>query len=387
MRVAAVIPVFDHGATLRRVVEGVLGFVPAGLSEVVVVDDGSTDGGPAGLAGLPVTVLRHGRNRGKGSAILTGARHALAGGATHVLTLDADGQHDPADIPRFLDALREEPAALVIGRRDLSGPDVPGSSRFGRRFSNFWMRVQTGVAVGDMQSGFRAYPAAVFSSLSLREAGFPFEVEVVVKAAWAGIPIREVPVSADYSPPGGRVSHFRLGRDNLRLALLNTRLTLRSALPVPHRRDLPEPRGGEGRWGFLHPLRFLKGLLRENATPEGLGRSVALGAFLGALPLLFVQGFAVVAIAGALRLNRAAALAACQLFMAPLGPALAIETGYLARHGRFLTEVSWQTLGREAGSRLLEWLLGGLLLGTVSAAVLGGAVYLCARALGRGGKA
>ncbi|NTU60607.1 MAG: glycosyltransferase family 2 protein, partial [Deltaproteobacteria bacterium] len=269
-RVLVAVPLYNHGATLPAVVDGVLAL---GL-EVLVVDDGSTDGGADALAGRPVRVLRHGRNRGKGAAILTAAAEARRLGMTHLVTLDADGQHDPADLPRFLEALGREPGAIFVGKRDFEGTHAPRSSRFGRSFSNFWMRLQTGVTVGDVQSGFRAYPLAVLEHLKLRETAYSFEVEVLVKAAWAGVEVRDVPISVYYAPGRERVSHFRLFRDNARLTALNTRLTMRSFLPWPHRK-LVETKGPTV--SLLHPLRSLRELLTENASPGQLAAAGAVG--------------------------------------------------------------------------------------------------------------
>ena len=123
-------------------------------------------------------ILRHERNRGKGAAILTAAAAARQQGMTHIATIDADGQHDPADLPRLAAVVEEDPTTLVVGHRDFSAANVPGASRFGRGFSNFWLRLQTGQSLGDTQSGFRIYPAGAFRrahilvpALQLRDRG------------------------------------------------------------------------------------------------------------------------------------------------------------------------------------------------------------------------
>lgn len=371
-----VIPVYNHGATLREVAEKSLAVHP----EILVVDDGSTDGGAARLAGLPVSVIGHAANRGKGAAILTAAHEARRRGLTHLVTLDADGQHDPADIARFLTVLRQDPWAVLVGTRDFNQPAIPRASRFGRAFSNFWLRLQTGVSIGDSQSGFRAYPVALLEALHLREMGYAFEVEVLVKASWAGVALREVPVSVYYPPPGERISHFQRFRDNLRLSYLNTRLTLRALVPLPHRRLVPETRAGE-KISAIHPLRSVRALLTENAQPRELAAAAALGVFLGTLPIFGFHTVVVLLAAAFFRLNRLAALGANQLCMPPFVPALCIEIGYLMRHGGFLTEVSWRTLGREALQRLWEWFLGSLIVAPVFALLIGGVVYLLARFL------
>jgi uncharacterized protein (DUF2062 family) len=369
-----VIPVYNHADTLRDVAERSLRV----HDRVLVVDDGSTDGGADVLEGLPVRVIRHDRNRGKGAALCTAARAARDTGATHLVTLDADGQHEPEEIPRFLRLIRDHPEAVLVGKRDFSGSGAPAIRRFGRAFSNFWFRVQTGRSVGDSQSGFRAYPVEVLLDLPLREWGYGFEVEVLVRAAWAGAEIRDVDVSVHYAPGDRYVSHFRLLRDNARLSLLNARLTMRSALPWPHVKLPWTSVRAEERVTPLHPLRSLRFLLKGDATPGRLSAAGALGVFLGALPLIGFHTVSILFAAGYLRLNRIAAVAASQLCMPPLVPALCIEAGFYLRHGRFLTEVSLETLGYQAPQRLYEWLLGALVVGPVLGLLVAGIVYLLA---------
>ena len=367
------IPVYNHGRTLRDVVERALAVHP----DVLVVDDGSTDCGGDTLQGLPVRLLRHERNLGKGQAILTAAREAHRLGMTHLATIDADGQHDPADLRVFLPLLLAEPEALVVGTRRF-GSDVPASSRYGRSFSNFWLRVQTGVVLGDTLSGFRVYPVAVLLGLPLRETGYSFENEVLVRAAWAKVPLREVEVSVVYPPD--RVSHFHKLRDNARISHLNTRLTMRTILPWPHHTINPGPQAGVS---ALHPLRAIRVLLSENTTPRELALAAALGVFLGTLPLIGVHTLAILIAAGFLRLNRIAAVTASQVTIPPFVPALAIEVGHFMRFGKFLTEISLQTLANEGLQRLWEWFLGSLLLGPVLGLIAGVVTYLAAATLQR----
>lgn len=372
-RVLIVIPLFNHAATVRQVAEQCLAVHP----EVLVVDDGSTDGGAGTLDGLPVMVVRHPCNLGKGAAILTAAREARRLGMTHIVTLDADGQHDPADFPRFRAVIEAHPEAIVVGTRDFDTENVPGSSRFGRNFSNFWLRVQTGKSLGDTQSGFRAYPLMVFEQLRLGQRHYSFEVEVLVKAAWAGIELREVPIFVYYPPAGERISHFRAFRDNFRLTVLNTGLTMRSVAPWPHRKIVTDRHSGE-KVSVLHPLRSLRTLLTENTSPAQLAAAGALGIFLGALPLIAMHTLAILFAAGFLRLNKVAAVSISQLCMPPLVPAICIEAGYFMRHGEFLTEFTLQTLGYQGLQRLYEWFLGSLLVAPVFAALAGAVIYAMA---------
>jgi len=370
-RVLIVIPVYNHGDTLRAVCERALAVHP----HVLVVDDGSTDGGADTLQGLPLEVIRHPANKGKGAAVMTAARRAAELGYTHMVTMDADGQHDPEDFRAFAPMIEAEPTALVVGARDFDTPNVPGSSRFGRRFSNFWLRVQTGQVLDDVQSGFRAYPVNALTALKLGETRYSFEVEVLVKAAWAGFPLREVPISVHYPPPEERISHFDAFRDNVRISLLNTRLTARAMMPLPHRGlDVDD----QGKVSVLRPMRSLRELLSRRETPGNLAVSAGFGCLVGALPLPGLSCMIILLASGFMRLNKYAALASNQLCIPPFVQAACVLTGYYIRHGRWLTEFSVQTLGYQAGQRLLEWVLGSLVVAPLLALAVGAVTYLMA---------
>jgi len=206
LRCAIVIPAYNHGAQVRGVVEKCLQF---GLP-VVVVDDGSTDSTSDVLASLSgVTVIHHKKNEGKGASLLTGFAAVLRL-ADWAITIDADGQHDPEDIFSLARAIPEGQRPLVIGKREEMGhKNVPWTSRWGRRFANFWVWASCGRWLSDSQSGFRVYPLPETLHLKTKAKRFQFEVEVLVRAVWFGIPIIEAPVHAIYGPPEERVSHFR----------------------------------------------------------------------------------------------------------------------------------------------------------------------------------
>jgi len=385
--IAVVVPVYDQPHRLREVVERCL----AVRARVLVVDDGSAEPVARLLEDLPVTVLRHEVNRGKGEALQTAARFLRAQGATHMVSLDADGQHYPEDLPRFWDAVAKDPEALILGVRDFDQADVPGCSRFGRAFGNFWVWVQTGRRVPDIQSGFRAYPLRLFERLHCLTRRYGFEVEMVVRTLWAGARVVPVNVRVFYPPAGQRCSHFHKVRDNVRVSLLNTHLTLRALVPWPHR-QLGEAAAKVTVW---HPFRSIRALVAERATPRELGLAVALGVFLGALPLIAMHTLAVLIAAALMRLNRVVSLAASQLCMPPVVPALCIEVGYFMRYGRFLSlqgvhhlrDASFLELGYMGLQRLWDWLLGSLVVGPALALGLGLCTVVIARVLERGRRA
>ena len=212
--ICAVIPSYNNGGTVVDVVRGVL---RQGLP-VLVVDDGSTDGTADALKDLPVHVLRHTRNRGKGRALKTGLEEARRQGYRFALTLDADGQHDPGDIPALVAAAGER--TLVIGSRNLTAEGMPSGNTFANRFSNFWFTVQTGRKLPDTQTGFRVYPLEDLPSLKLLTARYEAELTLLVFSAWKGLQLVPVPVRVYY--PEDRVSHFRPFADFFRISILNT---------------------------------------------------------------------------------------------------------------------------------------------------------------------
>jgi len=228
-----VIPVFNNKETVRDVALG----CRSHLSNVLVVDDGSTDTDVASLfSDTDITVRTHRRNQGKGRAILTGLEYVAARGGRFMITIDADGQHYPEDLERFLPLLQDDDALLIVGCRNMHAENVPEKSRFGRKVANYWLRVETGVSLGDCQSGFRAYPVRYLSKMRFEGSHYEFEAEVLAKAAWAGLDLREIPIRVYYPPDEARVTSFRPLVDNLRISLMHTKLVGRRLVPIPHRR-------------------------------------------------------------------------------------------------------------------------------------------------------
>lgn len=374
IRILIAIPTYNNGETLRDVVERALRLeLP-----VLVIDDGSTDGGPDTLEGLAAERTGFPANRGKGAAIVEAGRWAEAHGFTHVITLDADGQHDPQDVPRFRERIWNNPGAIIIGRRDMSGPDVPGSSRFGRGFSNFWLRMACGMSHPDSQSGFRAYPVSILRQVECTSRRYDFEIEILVRSVWAGATLDTVDISVRYDEQARRASHFAPWRDNARISWLYTRLVTRNLMPWPHKVLIEDPDNGSRKLSLKRPRRSLLILLRESTSPRAMAAAAMLGIFLGTLPLIACHSVVIIFCATRLRLNRLVALNVSHLCAPPFVPALAIETGFFVRNGRWLTEFNLQTLGYEAHQRLLDYLIGSLMIGPILSSVAGLVVFLLA---------
>jgi glycosyltransferase involved in cell wall biosynthesis len=217
-----VIPCFDHGEALRGVIASLEG---AGLP-ALVVDDGSGPATQAILAEIAarhpwVSVHRHETNLGKGQAVATGYRLAAARGASHALQLDADGQHDAGDVPRFLDAMAKHPEALVLGA-PVFDESVPRSRLYGRQISRALVWLFTlSFAIRDPLCGFRGIPLAATLRLMGRERlgeRMDFDPELAVRLYWEGLEIVSLPTRVRY--PKGGLSHFDVVWDDLRLARL-----------------------------------------------------------------------------------------------------------------------------------------------------------------------
>ncbi|HYE05265.1 MAG TPA: glycosyltransferase [Planctomycetota bacterium] len=219
---AALVPVFDHVATVGGVVAG----LRAMGAPVLVIDDGSSDGSGAAATAAGGVVVRQAPNAGKGAALARGLRLLADQGFVQALTVDADGQHPLPEAGRLARAAAAEPAALHVGSRDMQR--APRASRFGRRWSDLWVRIACGAWPGDAQSGLRCYPLPITTTLAIGARRYSWEVEVLVRAAWAGVALRPLPVAVLY--PADRVSHFRAVADNARTAWTFTRLVTRRCL-------------------------------------------------------------------------------------------------------------------------------------------------------------
>ena len=218
-RFAVVIPVYNHALTVSDVIRKARnhGF------PVIVVDDGSTDATYENIKMIrDIHVIRHQRNLGKGAALVAGMQEA-ARFADWAICLDADGQHDPDEMAQLTGAIPPGQRPIIIGKRE-GMASAPWTSRFGRKFSNFWVWISSGVLLADSQSGYRLYPLPEVIDLEVRARRYQYEVEVLAKAAWRSIAIIEVPVGVSYNPAGERVSHFRPWRDFVRNSRTFSRL-------------------------------------------------------------------------------------------------------------------------------------------------------------------
>lgn len=191
--------------------------------DVIVVNDGSTDSTKECLDRIPeITIINSPKNEGKGAALRRGFRKALELGFSYAITIDADGQHYPEDIPLFMEANIKHPGCLIVGSRDLKGVVRSKGSSFANSFSNFWFCVQTLHKLPDTQTGYRLYPLRKLRGLSFLTSRYEAELELLVFASWHGVKLVSKPINVFYPKLEDRVSHFRPGLDFTRISILNT---------------------------------------------------------------------------------------------------------------------------------------------------------------------
>jgi len=212
---AIIIPAHNEATTIRAVVTGAL----AVAANVIVVDDGSIDGTGDRVRGLDVTVLRNDENMGKAASLWRGFEIAIEGEFAAAVTLDADGQHDPKDIPHLVSAWAKHPSCIVIGARQYSWHRYVCARGIANRLADVCISWAAGYWIRDSQSGFRVYPSELLRKIDVahdRAHGFVFESEVLIAAARLGYGTVPVPINVSPRMPGQQ-SHFHPVLDTLRI--------------------------------------------------------------------------------------------------------------------------------------------------------------------------
>lgn len=322
LKCCVLIPTYNNAGTLPRVLDGVL----ERTQNIIVVNDGATDATAEILKDYPdIHQIHLPENKGKGRALKTGFEHALNSGYDFAITIDSDGQHFPEDIPVFMDALEQEATknVLFIGSRNMKQHDVPGSSSFGNKFSNFWFWFETGTWLTDTQCGFRLYPLQEINKLKLYTPKFEFEIEVIVKASWNGTLVKNIPVKISYDE-AERVSHFRKGPDFARISILNTIFVITTLFYIKPR-DFFRKIKEKGIKKFL-----AEDVLGSNDSPRKKAFSIALGLFVGLSPFWGLHTLLVLGSAFLLKLNKPIAFAFSNISLPPFIPFIlfaSVQTG------------------------------------------------------------
>lgn len=366
-----ILPTYNNEKTLLKVIDSILAYT----DQLIIVNDGSTDSTPQLLDSRSnLEIVSYPNNQGKGFAMRTGFKRALELGYQYAITLDSDDQHKASDLPVFIDKLKEEPNAIIIGARNMDQENVPGKSSFGNRFSNFWFKVNTGITAPDTQSGYRLYPIEQLKDITFQTNRYEFEVEVLVRASWAGIGILSVPIDVFYPEREERVTHFRPFKDFTRISILNTVLVT-TALFYIKPRDFFRSIKKKSFKEFWQTY-----VLSSNESNGKLAGAVALGAFFSTAPFWGFQMLMVVFLATFFKLNKVVSLLVSNLSFGAMAP-LIIYFSY--RLGLLL-------LGHDPGSVRLSdgfsietvknlgtsYIVGSFALATLLSVVLGFGSYL-----------
>jgi glycosyltransferase involved in cell wall biosynthesis len=359
------VPTYNNAKTLAPL----LNDLEALNAQIIVVNDGSTDETNNILDQFPgIHSIVYSPNKGKGIALRRGFKAAVDMGFDYAISIDSDGQHFAKDIPAFLESLEKNPGSLIIGARNMNQSSIPGKSSFGHRFSNFWFRVETGIKLPDTQSGFRLYPVARLQYMTFITRRFEFEIEVIVLAAWSGVPVISVPVSVYYAPPDERVSHFRPFTDFTRISILNTFLVIVSFLYIKPR-DLLRRLFLKQKWKEV----FIDELFDPSQSNLRKSVSVAFGIFMGIIPIWGFQLVAAIFLAVLLRLNKGLVIVFANISVPPMIP-LIIYASY--RFGAFwmLDNARMISLTKTLSLSAIRYNFKQYLVGSISLAITAGLV-------------
>lgn len=359
--VCIILPTYNNALTIGDVIQASL----QQTSHILVVNDGSTDDTESIVSNYPVTLVTYTPNKGKGMALRTGFSKAIELGYDYAITIDTDGQHFPADCKQFLDTLEKHPDSLMIGSRNMQVENVPGKSSFGNKFSNFWFWIETGIKMPDTQSGFRLYPIHLYKNSIFFTRKYEFEIEIIVRSAWNGIPILNVPIQVYYPKKEERVSHFRPFKDFFRISVLNTCLVLIAFLYIKPRDLLIKPIREKGWRGFKEIL------FNPNETAQLRAMSVGFGIFMGIIPIWGFQLLIGIPIAVFCKMNKTLFIVAANIsIFPPIIWAASLAVGkliYQNPHWRVnIKKITWEMV-MQTGK---EFFVGGTVL-----AIVGGLLF------------
>jgi len=374
LKCCVIIPTYNNDKTLEQVIRDVLEYT----EDAIIVNDGATDHTPDILKKFDsLRVINIPKNRGKGYALRLGFHYALKQGFRYAITIDSDGQHYADDLLKFINKIEQEPDSVIIGARDMELDSVPGTSSFGHKFSIFWFRIETGLKVPDIQSGYRLYPLEKMERMRFFGRKFEFEVEVLAKLAWNAVNITSVPVKVYYAPKGERVSHFRKVHDFTRVSIANTLLVFTALL-------------------WVNPFRFVTALrkksirkfiqeyvINSNDSNMKIAVSVTVGVFIGVFPVWGFQMLVAFGIAYFLKLNKFVTVAASNISMPPMLPLILflsyITGGLIIGYNKHPMKYSSGITLEWVKENLVQYLVGSIVFGILAAVVLGTITYLLLR--------
>ncbi|RUT70687.1 DUF2062 domain-containing protein [Flavobacterium cupreum] len=363
-----IVPTYNNHKTLKKVLDSILDFTP----NVIVVNDGSTDETSEILKQYSqFTQIHHTRNSGKGMALRNGFKKAIQMNFEYAITIDSDGQHFASDIPNFIAEIQNQPNSLLIGSRNMTQENVPKKSSFGNKFSNFWFWFETGIRLDDTQSGFRLYPLQLIPQKYYTNK-FEFEIEIIVRSAWKGIVVKNIPIRILYDP-AERVSHFRPFKDFTRISILNTVLVINTLLYIKPR-DFFRRAKKKGFKKF-----FLEDILESSDSDFKKSASIALGIFIGISPFWGFQTVLLFTFAALFRLNKVIAYLASNVSFPPFIPfviygSLKMGSYFVSNEVPLILDssITFDDIQRNA----TQYIVGSLILASVLALSAGVLSYL-----------
>lgn len=378
-KVCVLIPTYNNHKTLKRVIDGVLQYT----TNVIVVNDGSTDTTSEIINSYSsIDSITIAKNKGKGNALRLGFKKAIENGFHYAITIDSDGQHFPNDIPVFLEELdKNESNILLIGSRNMNQEDVPKKSSFGNKFSNFWFWFETGIKLEDTQSGYRLYPLLHIPKKYFTNK-FEFEIEVIVRAAWNGTVVKNIPVKILYDPTE-RVTHFRPFKDFTRISILNTILVVITLLYI-------KPRDFFRNFQKKKIKQFInEEILQSNDSKLIKSLSISLGVFIGIAPFWGFQTMLVFFLAIVLKWNKMLAFAFSNISFPPMIPFIiyaSLQVGSIFVKGNhnfsFYSNLTFETIKNHT----LQYIVGSFILATISAIAFGLSSYFLLSLKGKSNK-
>lgn len=363
MKVCVIMPTYNNSKTLKRVLDSVLLYT----SNIIIVNDGSTDETARILENYTHLVQIHfPKNSGKGLALRAGFQKAIELNYKYSITIDSDGQHFAYDIPKFIDLLEKEGEVLIIGSRNMVQESVPKKSSFGNKFSNFWFWFETGIRLKDTQSGYRLYPLRQMPR-NFFTTKFEFEIEVIVRSAWKGIKVMNMPVQVLYDPTE-RVSHFRPFKDFTRISILNTVLVI-ITLAYIKPRDFFRSLKKKGVKKFL-----IENVFQGNDSNLKKSLSIALGVFIGISPFWGFQTVAVLFLAVVFKLNKAISFTFSNISFPPMIPFIIYGSlkigGYFINNKNHLFLDTSMTFS-DVQNNIHQYLVGSFILAIIMSIIFG----------------
>ena len=393
------VPTYNHANRLAGVLDGLRQLA----LPIILIDDGSSDQTPSLIAEwiaenpqVELVCKSHVSNRGKAAALQTGFDAARQLGATHVVTIDSDGQLEPSDVPAMLAASQQNPHAMIVGERPASMPLCPQRCSIGRRLANLAVRAECGLRISDSQCGLRIYPIELVNNVRCAGGRYSAEAEIITRATWVGYEVISIPVRCRYFAPHERVSHYRPWIDTVRQLGVHLRLLSRAVLPWPQRAIASSQRrhgGDQKSWwrrvgSWMNPLRCWREVRACDLGLLEFAAAIAIGVWIGTTPLFGLHAAICVYFAWRLHLHPAAMILGSQVSIPPLGIALAVASTYVGHcvlTGRIVpihADGHWWGLPSLSSDLLPAWGLGSVVLGFLLGVCAFGLIVLAGWRLG-----